>query len=352
MYSTCLFCHAALGANESLERFPVGKRLAFDAAKGRLWVVCPDCGQWNLSPLDERWEAIESAERLYRDTPRRVATDQVGLAQLRDGTVLIRIGQPVLPELAAWRYGPRFESRYRRHVLGATAAVTIGAGYLIAGPVLGLIASGAWGLPFNALNLGNMVVRAKRVVARFDDGGTPVVATRWHLGTARVLDLPDDPLEWGISVQVRREDVAIGRFGTSYAKGDPRITLTGEQARAAVRVILPDANAFGGRRRAVADAVKELERFGSDRAGFRAAAEIFRKAGDSMPKGGLGALPLELRLALEMATHEETERRALEGELAALEASWKQAEEIAAIADSLTLPEQLLTRLERLAGRL
>jgi hypothetical protein len=40
-------------------------------------------------------------------------------------------------------------------------------------------------------------------------------------------------------------------------------------------------------------------------------------------------------LAMEMALHEETERRALEGELAALEEMWRQAEEIAAIADAL-----------------
>ena len=40
-------------------------------------------------------------------------------------------------------------------------------------------------------------------------------------------------------------------------------------------------------------------------------------------------------LALEMALHEETERRAMEGELAALEEMWRQAEEIAAIADRL-----------------
>jgi hypothetical protein len=41
------------------------------------------------------------------------------------------------------------------------------------------------------------------------------------------------------------------------------------------------------------------------------------------------------QLAVEMALHEESERRALEGELAALEAAWKEAEEIAHIADSL-----------------
>jgi hypothetical protein len=41
------------------------------------------------------------------------------------------------------------------------------------------------------------------------------------------------------------------------------------------------------------------------------------------------------QLAVEMALHEESERRALQGELAALEAAWKEAEEIARIADSL-----------------
>ncbi len=59
MYSTCLFCHAALGRNEVIEPFPVGRRLAFDAARGRLWVVCQKCGRWNLTPVEERWEAIE-----------------------------------------------------------------------------------------------------------------------------------------------------------------------------------------------------------------------------------------------------------------------------------------------------
>jgi len=39
--------------------------------------------------------------------------------------------------------------------------------------------------------------------------------------------------------------------------------------------------------------------------------------------------------SLEMAVHEEAERRALEGELAKLANEWKEAEEIAAIADNL-----------------
>ena len=45
------------------------------------------------------------------------------------------------------------------------------------------------------------------------------------------------------------------------------------------------------------------------------------------------------KLALEMALHEEQERRALEGELWRLEQAWRDAEEIAAISDSLLLPK-------------
>jgi AmiR/NasT family two-component response regulator len=60
--------------------------------------------------------------------------------------------------------------------------------------------------------------------------------------------------------------------------------------------------------------------------------------------------PAAVRLALEMAAHEERERRALEGELAELERAWKEAEEIAAIADDLLLPGSVADRLRRLRG--
>lgn len=103
MYTTCLFCHASLGANQVIEQFPVGRRLAFDPERGRLWVVCPKCERWNLSPFDTRWEAIEEAERQYRNTRRRVATDNIALARLSEGLELVRIGRPLRPEFAAWR---------------------------------------------------------------------------------------------------------------------------------------------------------------------------------------------------------------------------------------------------------
>ncbi|HEY5219758.1 MAG TPA: hypothetical protein VIJ16_08110, partial [Gemmatimonadaceae bacterium] len=97
MYSTCIFCHASLGANDAIEHFPVGKRLAYDTAKGRLWVICGSCARWNLSPIEERWEAMDDAERLFRRTRTRVTTDNIGLARLPNGVQLVRIGKPLRP---------------------------------------------------------------------------------------------------------------------------------------------------------------------------------------------------------------------------------------------------------------
>src|SRR3954469_25456127 len=123
MYSTCIFCHSDLGRNESIEPFPIGGRLAFDAARGRLWVVCEGCERWNLTPLEERWEAIEECERLFSATRLRVSTDQVGLARLRDGLELVRIEDPQRPEMAAWRYGDQFGRRRRKHMVYTAAGV-------------------------------------------------------------------------------------------------------------------------------------------------------------------------------------------------------------------------------------
>ena len=51
-------------------------------------------------------------------------------------------------------------------------------------------------------------------------------------------------------------------------------------------------------------------------------------------------MPTPTRLALEMALHEEQEMRALAGELIELELQWRQAEEIAGIADDMFVPQE------------
>jgi hypothetical protein len=49
-------------------------------------------------------------------------------------------------------------------------------------------------------------------------------------------------------------------------------------------------------------------------------------------------------LGLEMVAHEDQERRALQGELHELEAMWREADEVAKIADNLLLPPGIMER--------
>lgn len=122
MYSTCIHCHAPLGANESVKLCPIGRRIAFDTRRRRLWIVCRRCREWNLTPIEERWEAIEDCERRFRGTRLPASTDHIGLARLRDDMELVRIGEPLRPEMAAWRYGAEFKRR-------RSSAIATGAAY-------------------------------------------------------------------------------------------------------------------------------------------------------------------------------------------------------------------------------
>jgi hypothetical protein len=107
MYSACLFCSAPFGTNDAIEELQIGRRLAFDPARGRLWVVCRRCGRWNLTPIEDRWEPLEQCERSFRATRVRISSTNIGLARLDDGAELIRIGVPLPNEFAAWRYEER-----------------------------------------------------------------------------------------------------------------------------------------------------------------------------------------------------------------------------------------------------
>jgi len=96
----------------------------------------------------------------------------------------------------------------------------------------------------------------------------------------------------------------------------------------------------------VRDAVRLIEGAGSP-------ARFFGRAEHEARRRGWGYLdvwqmPLVVRLALEMAAHEEPERRALEGELAELEAAWRDAEELAAISDALSAPAAVERKLSGL----
>jgi hypothetical protein len=357
MYATCLFCNGDLGRNEVIEAFPVGRRLAFDANKGRLWVVCRRCERWNLTPLEERWEAIEACERAFAGTKLRVSTDEIGLARLKEGLELVRIGAPQRPEMAAWRYGDQFGRRRRRYFTLLAGGVAVGGLAVAAGPVMGLVGMGAISPLMNLMNTGMAVYRSK-VVVHVPDGTGGTFRTRLaDLPKVRLLVQGDE-----LVMRIRAAHVRVGFPGAPaipwyrYNGGETR-ELRGEAAIRAAGAILPRMNQSGGSARNVQQAVRLLEDVPTIERLFVAAAANARGGRPFQPvRNALKSVPIEQRLALEMAAHEETERRALEGELHILEAAWREAEEIAHIADDMFLPASVdedLARLkrERDAGR-
>jgi hypothetical protein len=315
MNSFCIVCASSLGSNETFEMFPVGKRFAFDAVRGRLWVICPRCQRWNLTPLEERWEAVEAAERMYRETRERLSTGNIGLARLADGTTLVRIGEALRPEFAAWRYGDHFGWRRRRgRFIAGGATAVIGAalvGALTVGAAADMVVLGG-GAAMSAI----MRHRSRSVVAR----------VRTQDGEIRAIREYD--LETALIGRGRCNSLML-HFGCTLECAH----FEGSEAERVAAVLVPMLNRAGAERRTVNLAVDDIERSGGPR-GFLDAL-VNRAAAEEHPVH-LTDLPREQLLAFEMALHEETERRAMQGELAALERAWRDAEEIAAIEDELS----------------
>ena len=340
MYATCLFCNHALGANEVIESFPVGRRLAFDAKKGRLWVVCRRCERWNLSPFDERWEAVEQSERLFRDAKKRVASDNIGLAKLDEGLELVRIGEPLRPEFAAWRYGDQFGRRRRRAILtGSAVAVVIG-GVVLGGAAAGIATGGGYWMYQLVEGLLSAYRRRRRIAHVPTEHGGRLVVRGAHLKKAKLVPNSSSDLGWHL---------AVGHAGGVT-------TLTDHHALHAAALLMPAVNRSGAKKKHVDAAVKRIEACRDPLEFMTTAARAvpFSWSRGSRGRQGLLGLPLDTRLAIEMAVNEENERIALEGELALLELAWKEAEEIAAIADTLAIPqdvEQHFEELRRRAGR-
>ena len=320
-----MFCKKHLGSNEVLESFPVGRRLAFHAARGRLWVVCTKCQRWNLTPLEERWEAVEDCERLFRETPMRSSTENIGIARHREGLDLIRIGKPPRGEFAAWRYGDQFRRRYRLAALGGVGWLGFGVASItlpIAFPTILAIAGGSWAwIAWSRLR----PLAKVRVGAGGSDGGpvTPEDVAVFRLRALRSMRLLPDEDDLGFMVEVK--------------KGRRKAGFRGEDARRVAAALVPRTNEQGGSRRSIQLAVQEIESAGHPN---RFLTEVAKPGARNWTGsvGLVGRMPVSTRLALEMSLHEEQERRALEGELWILEQAWKEAEEIAAISDNLLLP--------------
>lgn len=127
---------------------------------------------------------------------------------------------------------------------------------------------------------------------------------------------------------------------SSYTGGTA--TLVGEEAVQALGLVLPRMNWAGASRRTIREAVADLVAVGSPAEYFGVVARRSRDL------GGIFVFPRVARVALEMAANEDAERHAMDEHLALLEQAWREAEAIAAVADSLFLPQSVRTAYNRL----
>jgi hypothetical protein len=288
-------------------------------------VVCARCTRWNLTPVEERWEALEACERLFRESRMRASTDNIGMARIPGGLDLVRVGKPAGREMAAWRHSGSFARRWRTRGLPVKVLAGLAAAVPIVNPMLGLgfvpmmaVAVGAGGAIGVVQKLIELPRRAR------------VVSPAGHIATVKGKGLG--------SVVLARVDGGLGVRSLDRYGGD---AVGGTGAVHALRSVMTARNYAGAPAYEVEREVALLDRFPD-------AGAFITKLVNAMEGSTLGSIPPDVSLALEMALYDDVERRAMEGELAALETEWRAAELIAAIADGLLVPADIWEGVERL----
>lgn len=309
MYATCAFCSAKFDGDGGPSGLGIGRRLAFDEWKGRLWVVCTKCARWNLTPLDDRLERIEALARVARDGRLLASTEQVSLVRWQHYD-LVRVGKPPRIEMAGWRYGERMRARSRERakvVVPLTlAAIGLGiAANVAAGGSLGVV---VWnvGRLADSVYVGLVGRRRLNLIEPpiCDHCGAVLELKAKHILHARVI--PDAHHDLGVLLSCPRcrHEAAL---------------LTGADAQAALRQGLTYLNIQRANRRKADDAARVVDAAGG---ADRLIQDIARR------ELTLRSLRPERQLALEMAVDEQAEVQELERQ-------WRDAEEQAEIADGL-----------------
>ncbi len=355
MHATCLHCTRPLGTNQVLETLPIGRRIAFDATTGRLWVVCRHCAKWNLVPFETRLESIDAAERLFHDTVTRFSTDNIGLAKVREGLELVRIGPALRPEFASWRYGESYRRRRRNsYLIGGTAVAGV-AGAALALGVAGIVTGGMAYMVAQAVKGGwNAALNRRSRFKVVNPGdGSPVTIDR-KLSTGSVVSWRQDSPTLEVMVPTpgqTKEDFLLLTWG------EHDVQTVGRRVTGALNLLHGSRKDLDVATRLLADERGDLARW------MRLRADAQREEGKqamsvaeekASKKGWVaarywqdyrhpfllpGRLPGVERLAIEMWMNEDIERTWLEGELKLLEREWREADRLAKIADDLVLED-------------
>lgn len=304
--------------------------MAFEPETGRVWAICAACGEWNLAPIEDRWEAVEDCEGLYHAAVERAGADGVAVART-GGVELIRIGSRSGPELMTLRYSKRV--RVRGRVAGVRRWIgKVGTGVgVVGGGIVGGLLMGPVGLVLGFLTM--MVV-----FELLDVLPNPVLA-RVPLGDGQWVDLKRREMR---GVRLVPED-----DGKWVLRLLPGVELRTTAAMEAARYILPVLNRSG----IEIDDLRKARNYVRKKG--RTAMRVFSAA--SLRRGRqrtarLVALDPHIRLALEIVASEESERRALSAGFHQLRESWKNANDLAVIQDGFSYGPGIARRLGELRG--
>lgn len=319
MYRKCLACGREFASNDALEHLDRGRRVAYDPSRGRLWLVCRACSGWSLVPMESRWEALDELEKVVTDQGRLLSrTDNVAL--LRAGPLeVVRVGGAELREEAWWRYGRELRRRRERYrklsTAGTVAAAATIAGSWATGGISFVAAWLAWdripGLVTGGARLLRFGRTAWRGHGRCERCSRPVYRIRHAHGEDLMLRSAAESVE--VRVFCRHCEMPGGGF-----------LIRGHEADRTLRRVLAYHHFAGASEGRVDRAARLIEVAGGTR---RLPSRILRRATPLHRVGGVG------RVALEIAVHEERERRLLSMEVAELEAHWRREEELARIMD-------------------
>lgn len=341
----CLVCNLPFPGNDVLEHLPRGRRIAFDAGRGRLWVVCGSCRRWSLVPMEDRWEAIEEVQKAVRDRGKVLSTtDTIALLTVDDIEV-VQVGRASRTEEAWWRYGRELVQRRNSYgklttVAGAATAAVVLGGWAAGGVSM----IGAWWLWSQApdgikrgarwLRFGSSAWRGVRTCTRCGHEFRTVA----YAERQSVVLLPSAAGAPGAQDPSGRFDVALRcpRCGALDDGGGLR--LEGREAERTIQRVLAYHHFAGASENRVRSASRLIEEAGSPNNLTRILLRDGRRVGDLQRTGAI---------ALEIAAHESSEQRLLEMQLAELEAVWRQEEELAGIIDGELTEVPLLEGLRR-----
>lgn len=323
MYTHCFACNAPFPRVGVVEHFQVGRRIAYDPGRGRLWAICDACGGWTLAPITQRWEVIEELERLltsHGGRRPRLAGKTENIALFKAGSAdIIRIGSPDLLEEAVWRYGSATDGsvgpsrpnpfRARRLSLGEWL---LGSAYLFRSGLAGKKIRGRGAAMRRWVRYGDVAWRGERACATCG-----FVIRQLSYFDCRIMILKDSGEE-GLTPSLIR---ACPRCRD---ENDGGLHLEGTSAEFVLRRVLAYQQDGGTPPGHITAAAHLIEQGG----GAAALSSILARYGRY-----LGELPITSAVALRVLANDAYEQRMLGLEAVALERRWRQEEELASIID-------------------